>query len=34
MNKKIVFDDIELLEDEEITEETLSELSDGKGDGM
>lgn len=32
MNKKIVFDDIELLEDEEITEETLAELSDGKGD--
>lgn len=32
MINKIVFDDIELFEDEEITEETLAELSDGKGD--
>ena len=32
MDKKIVFDDIEIFEDEEITEETLKELSDGKGD--
>lgn len=32
MDKKIVFDDIELFEDEEITEETLDELSNGKGD--
>ena len=32
MDKKIVFDDIELFDDEEITEETLDELSNGKGD--
>lgn len=32
MKTKIVFDDIELFEDEEITEETLVELSNGKGD--
>ena len=32
MNKKIVFGDIELFEDEEITEETLAELSNNKGD--
>lgn len=32
MKTKIVFDDIELFEDEEITEETLAELSNGKGD--
>lgn len=32
MNKKIVFNDIELFEDEEITEETLAELTNGKGD--
>ena len=29
---KKIFDDIELLEDEEITEETLEELLNGKGD--
>jgi hypothetical protein len=32
MNKQIAFDDFELLEDEEITEETIAELSNGKGD--
>lgn len=32
MKTKIVFDDIELFEDEEIIEETLVELSNGKGD--
>lgn len=32
MVKKIVFDDIELFDDEEITEETLAEINNGKGD--
>jgi hypothetical protein len=32
MNKKILFEDFEILADEEITEETMSELSNGKGD--
>lgn len=30
--KTVTFDDIELMDDEEITEETLIELSDNKGD--
>lgn len=30
--KTVAFDDIELMDDEEITEETLIELSDNKGD--
>lgn len=32
MNKQNLFEDIELREGEEITKETLSELSNGKGD--
>lgn len=32
MIKQSLFEDIELQEGEEITEETLSELSNGKGD--
>lgn len=32
MSKQITFDDFELLEDEEITEETIAELTNGKGD--
>lgn len=32
MSNKPLFEDIELLEGEEITEETVAELSDNKGD--
>lgn len=32
MNKQKIFEDVELLEDEEFNEETLSELSNGRGD--
>ena len=32
MNEQILFDGFELLEDEEITEETVEELSNGKGE--
>lgn len=32
MNKNILFEDFEILDDEEITEETIQELSNGKGD--
>lgn len=32
MDKKLTFDEVELFEDEEITEETINELCDGKGD--
>lgn len=31
-NNKSFFDDVELLEGEEITEETIEELSNNKGD--
>ena len=32
MDKKILFEDVELLDDESITEETINELCNGKGD--
>ena len=32
MSKQFIFDDVEFKEDEIVTEETLDEVSNGKGD--